>query len=437
MTDPEASEIIAADKAHHWHPFTQMREWCHPEHDPLIITGGLGAWLTDQHGQRYLDGNSTIWTCIHGHRHPAITSAITSQLHAIAHVSALGFISAPAAQLAKALVSLWPENTLSRVFFSDDGSTAIECGLKIALQYFQLTGQPQRRRFASFSLAYHGDTMGAASLGGIAAYHERFRGLGCDALLLASLEELTALPAEAAGSLAAVVIEPLIQGAAGMRLWPADMLPRLRAWCHTHGVLLIADEVMTGFGRTGKMFACEHSHVVPDIIALAKGLTGGFLPLAATMTTEPIFAAFLGSPEEHRTFYYGHSYSGNPLGCAAALANLATFASENTLDRIQPLIPHLAAALEGLARAHPQHVSAIRQCGLIAGIDVVNAGGLPYPPALQTGARICVAARKYGLLTRPVRDTLVFMPPLCITREEISAAIEALRLAIHDVCLSS
>ncbi len=434
MTEQEAAEIIAADKAHHWHPFTQMKEWCDPDHHPLIITDGSGAWLRDHAGRQYLDGNSTIWTCIHGHRHPAITNAITNQLQSIAHVSALGFINAPAARLAKALVSLWPVNSLSRVFFSDDGSTAIECGLKLALQYFQLTGQPQRRRFASFSLAYHGDTMGAASLGGIPAFHDRFRGFGPDSLLVHSMEDLAALPAETRHSLAAVVIEPLIQGAAGMRLWPTSMLSQLRTWCRSHGVLLIADEVMTGFGRTGRMFACQHENVVPDILALAKGLTGGFLPLAATMTTERIFSAFLGSAAEQKTFYYGHSYSANPLGCAAALASLETFTTENTLDRIQPLIAHLATELDQLSRCHPHHIAATRQCGLIAGIDIVRAPETPYPPALQTGARICTAARKYGLLTRPVRDTLVFMPPLCITTAEISSAIHALHSAIRDVC---
>jgi adenosylmethionine-8-amino-7-oxononanoate aminotransferase len=248
------------------------------------------------------------------------------------------------------------------------------------------------------------------------------------------MEDLAGLPAETTDPLAGVVIEPLIQGAAGMRLWPTGMLSQLHTWCQTHGVLLIADEVMTGFGRTGRMFACQHENVVPDILALAKGLTGGFLPLAATMTTERIFSAFLGSAAEQKTFYYGHSYSANPLGCAAALASLETFTAENTLERIQPLIAHLATELQQLSRCHPRHIAATRQCGLIAGIDIVRAPETPYPPALQTGARICTAARKYGLLTRPVRDTLVFMPPLCITTAEISSAIHALNSAIRDVC---
>ena len=436
MTADDLTTLVRMDKEHVWHPFTPMRDWCAEDHEPLFIVSGEGAWLTDQHGVRRLDGNSTIWTCIHGHRHPRIEGAIQAQLERIAHVSGLGFANEPAARLAAALAAQWPAGTLTRTFFSDDGSTAVECALKMALQYFQQTGEPGRRRFAAFDLAYHGDTMGAAALGGIAAFHDRFRGYGAEVTRVASMEALEALPEEASAELAAVIIEPLIQGAAGMRLWPSGMLRALRAWCDARGVLLIADEVMTGFGRTGRMFACQHEDVVPDMVALAKGLTGGYLPLAATMTSERIFRAFLGAPEEGRTFYYGHSYSGHPLGCAAALANLALFEEERTLERLVPSMQRLAAELDALRAAHPRHVGEVRRCGFIAGVDVMEdaPAGRSWPAAATMGARICAAARRHGLLTRPVRDTLVLMLPLCCTPDEVSHAVRALGWAITDVC---
>ena len=410
-----AQELIAADKAHAWHPFTQHRDWCAPDHEPLVLTEGEGAVLRDSGGREYIDGNSSIWTNLHGHRHPKIDAAIRAQLDRVAHTSFLGFTNPPAALLARELVELWPAGTLTRAFLSDDGSTAIEVALKMAAQYWQHTRQPQRTRFVAFANAYHGDTMGASSLGGIATFHGRFSAWQFPAEHVASLDGLVALDAT---TIAAVVIEPIIQGAAGMRLWPRGMLAALRQWCDAHGVLLILDEVMTGFGRTGKMFACEHEGVIPDFIALAKGLTGGYLPLAATLTTERIFEAFLGGPE--RTLYYGHSYTGSQLGCAAALANLAIFREERVLEDLQPKIAHLAALLDGV-RALPQ-VTGIRQCGFIAGIDVV-----------RDGARVCLAARRHGLLTRPIRDTVVLMPPFCITDAQLAAAVGALVAAIHEV----
>ena len=410
-----ARELIAADKAHAWHPFTQHREWCAPDHEPLVLVDGEGAVLRDSEGREYIDGNSSIWTNLHGHRHPKIDAAIRGQLDRVAHTSFLGFTNPSAAQLARELVELWPPGTLSRVFFSDDGSTAIEVALKMAAQYWQHIGQPQRTRFVAFANAYHGDTMGASSLGGIATFHGRFSAWQFPAEHVASLDGLLALDA---ATVAAVVIEPIIQGAAGMRIWPRGMLAALREWCDAHGVLLILDEVMTGFGRTGTMFACEHEGVIPDFIALAKGLTGGYLPLAATLTTERIFEAFLGGPE--RTLYYGHSYTGSQLGCAAALANLAIFRDERVLENLQPKIVRLSTLLESV-RVLP-HVTGIRQCGFIAGIDVV-----------RDGAKVCLAARRHGLLTRPIRDTVVLMPPFCITDAQLAAAVAALVAAVHEV----
>lgn len=427
-----ADQLRQADKRHLWHPFTQMRDWCAPGHDPLVIAEGLGSWLMDSEGRRYLDGNSSIWTNIHGHSHPKIVAAVREQAGKLAHSSFLGLTNEPAIRLAEKLTGLFPANTLTRVFYSDDGSTAIEVALKMAVQYHQLTGHPERCRFAAFDHAYHGDTAGAASLGGIAAFQDRFAPISFPVVRVADLAGLQALDAAKVSSLAGVVIEPLIQGAAGMRTWPHGLLRDLRAWCDRHGVFLILDEVMTGFGRTGKMFACQQEEVVPDFIALAKGLTGGTMPLAATLTTERVFEAFLGDYAEMKTLFYGHSYCGNPLGCAAALASLEVFGEEHTLDRLGPKIRRLGELLCDLAA--DAHVGAVRQCGFIAGIDIVRPDGAPYPWADQTGARICLAARAHGLLTRPVRDTLVLMPPLCFSEAELEQAVDALRSGIREVC---
>ena len=427
------AELIALDKAHFWHPFTRMAEWCAPEHEPVLITSASGVWLTDQHGRKGIDGNSTIWTCIHGHGHPRLLRAVRDQFERAAHVSALGFTHEPGIRLAAELCALWPEGTLTRVFYTDDGSTAIECALKMAVQYRQQTGEPERVQFAAFHLAYHGDTMGAAALGGIDIFHARFRSMGMDVLMLDGMESLRALPQESVRKLNAIVIEPLIQGAAGMRTWPAGMLRELRDWCDTSGVFLIADEVMTGFGRTGRMFACQHEEVVPDFLCLAKGLTGGVMPLAATLTTERVFRAFLNEPGgPDRTFYYGHSFSGHPAGCAAALENLAIFREERTLEQLPERIAAMVEGLRGLQETFPHNIRAVRQCGMIAGIDLAD-GAVAFPPEALTGSRVCVAARAHGLFTRPVRDTLVFMPPLVISLEEIRMAFAALAAGIRDV----
>jgi adenosylmethionine-8-amino-7-oxononanoate aminotransferase len=422
-----AQDTIAIDKAHLWHPFTQHKDWCAPEHDPLVIVSAEGALLRDSDGRDYIDGNSSIWTNIHGHRHPRIDAAIRAQLEQAAHTSFLGFTHPLAAELARELVALFPPNTLSRVFFSDNGSTAIEVALKMAAQFWQQSGQPKRTRFVAFSGAYHGDTMGASSLGGIAAFHERFSAWQFPAERAGTLQELKAMDSSA---LAAVVIEPLIQGAAGMRLWPKGMLAELRDWCDAEGVLLILDEVMTGFGRTGTMFACEQESVIPDFIALAKGLTGGYLPLAATLTTERVFSAFLGGAD--RTLYYGHSYTANALGCAAALASLAVFKEEETLEHLRRKIALLNRLLANLAR-NPRVID-VRQCGFIAGIEVGWHAGEPFPPAEMIGAKVCVAARRHGLLTRPIRDTIALMLPYCVTESQIRRAADSLARAIDDAC---
>ncbi|MEM7384243.1 MAG: adenosylmethionine--8-amino-7-oxononanoate transaminase [Verrucomicrobiota bacterium] len=435
MTDSNRTSTLAAsDRRHLWHPFTPMESWCDPSREMIVLEKGAGARLWDTEGRTYLDGNASIWTNIHGHSHPRIIKAVTDQMQRLAHSSFLGYTNEPAIRLGERLTGLFPDGTLDRVFYSDDGSTAIECAVKMAIQYWQLEGQPERSTFIAFSGAYHGDTMGAAALGGIDTFHGRFKKLGFPVFHLANADELDQLAPEIRQTVAGVAIEPLIQGAAGMKRWPSGMLSDLRRWCDREGVFLLLDEVMTGFGRTGSLFACEQENVIPDFMALAKGLTGGVLPLAATLTTERVFKAFLGPIEAHKTFYYGHSYCGNAAGCAAALASLDLFDEEATLTHLPEKIATLSACLEALKEACPV-VGDTRQCGLIAGIDIVKnrETGEARPWNELTGARICEAARAHGLLTRPIRDTLVFMPPLCITPNEIGEAFTAFVKAIEEV----
>ncbi|HEX7261055.1 MAG TPA: adenosylmethionine--8-amino-7-oxononanoate transaminase [Luteolibacter sp.] len=415
---------IESDQAHCWHPFTRQTEWCARGHEPLVLVRGEGSWLWDSEGRRYLDGNSSIWTNIHGHAHPAINTAIREQLEKAAHTSFLGFTHPLAAELAERLCGFFPPQTLERVFFSDNGSTAVECALKMAVQYRQQTGEPARNGFIAFSNGYHGDTLGAASLGGVGRFFERFRGMGYPVRHVRSIDGLRALPA---GEIAGVVIEPLIQGVNEMRPWPAGMLAELRNWCDETGTHLILDEVMTGFGRTGDMFACQRENVIPDFLCLAKGLTGGYLPLAATLTTGKIYDAFLGTAE--RAFYYGHSYTANPLGCAAALASLDLFEKEQTLARLPEKIARLVSGLAALKSRHPL-VHEIRQCGFIAGIELRRPDGEKFPSHERFGEAICLAARAHGLLTRPILDTIVLMLPLSTSLEEIDHAIHALELAL-------
>lgn len=396
-----------------------MSDWCSDGYEPLVIDRGEGVYVFDKLGNRYIDGNSSIWTNLHGHNDSRINSAIKDQLNKISHVSFLGTTNEPAILLAEKLVNLFPEKSLSRVFYSDDGSTAVECAMKMVIQYFQLIDQSHRNKFIAFDNAYHGDTFGAASIGGIDKFFSRFSQLGLPTLSLASIEDLLAIDSS---QIAAVVIEPMVQGAAGIRLWPDGMLQQIRRWCDENGVLLILDEVMTGFGRTGKMFACEHEGVSPDLLCLAKGLSGGYLPLAVTMAKESIFEAFLGG--EDTTFYYGHSYSGNPLGCAAALASLNIFGNDRIIENLERKIEFLKIGLEKL-KTKNSSILEIRQIGLISGIEISSELGI-------IGPQICHLGRKYGLLTRSIGNVIVFMPPLIITEDQIDDSLNAIDSAIHE-----
>jgi adenosylmethionine-8-amino-7-oxononanoate aminotransferase len=424
MSDWNTGELIAADRQFVWHPFTNMREWCAPEHEPLVLVEGRGAMLRDSRGREYIDGNSSIWTNIHGHNHPRINTAIHEQLDRVAHTSFLGFTNPPAIKLARAIVDLFPQGTLSRVFYSDDGSTAIEVALRMADQYWRLRSS-RRHQFIAFQNGYHGDTAGAASLGASAMFHTGLSRWNFPVTLVPSLQALERISATEHAKIAAVVIEPMIQGAAGMKLWSPGTLRNVREWCERTGALLIVDEVMTGFGRTGRMFAIEHEEVRPDIMVLGKGLSGGYLPLAATIVTEEIFSRFDGSFAEGKSLAYGHSYTGNALGCAAALASLEVFQTDAVLKNLQKKIEQMRSELERVGEV--PIVAEVRQCGFIAGIE------LKERQDVDLAERVCIAARGHGLLTRPIRNVIVLMPPLCLSSSELTRAVEAIRLSILEV----
>lgn len=426
----DTARLIAADKQHVWHPFTAMADWCAPAHKPLVLVEGRGALLWDSEGREYIDGNSSIWTNIHGHNHPRINAAIRRQLDRVAHTSFLGFTNPAAVELASSITQLLRNQQLTRVFYSDDGSTAIEAALRITRQYWRLSGS-DKSDLVAFRGGYHGDTAGAASLGAGQMFDAANPGWHFPAQQVSSVDALEQLSPAAAAKIAAVVIEPLVQGAAGIRLWPGGTLTALRKWCDRAGALLIVDEVLTGFGRTGRMFACEHEDVKPDLLVLGKGVTAGYLPLAMTVVTEKVFEPFGHANDPAHTLFYGHSYTGNALGCAAAIASLEVFRSEAVLDGLQGKIELLRAELAALDSSGA--VSEIRQCGFIAGIEINPAAASGYSPG-YVGAAICEVARRHGLLTRPIRDVIVLMPPFCITADQLRHAVDAIRLAIAEVC---
>ena len=404
------------DRDHLWHPFTQQRGWC--EEEPLAIERAKGWQLIDTEGRHYIDGVSSLWCNVHGHRHPEIDQAVRDQLDRVAHSTMLGLTHPGAAELAARLVEIAPPG-LSRVFYSDSGSTATEIALKMAFQFQQQRGGQHTRRtsFVHLRDAYHGDTIGSVSVGGIDLFHATYRPLLFEAHAVepgdtADLERALARHEE---EIAAVIVEPLVQGAAGMLVHPPGYLRAVRELCDRFGVLLICDEVATGFGRTGTMFACEQEDVAPDLLCVAKGLTGGYLPLAATLATERIYEGFLGAPEEGRTFFHGHTYTGNPLACAAALASLDTFERERTLARLQPKIRPPRRAARAAVAEQPGVVE-VRSRGMMVGIDLGD-----HDPALRVGHRVTLEARRRGAIIRPLGDVLVLMPPLAISRATCGA----------------
>jgi len=460
-----------------WHPFTQMCDWLRRE--PVVIVKGSGAELRDVRGRKFLDANSSIWTNLHGHQNQKINAAISRQLKKISHSSALGFANEPASLLAERLVkaanskSKTQNPKLAKVFFSDDGSTAMEVALKLAYEFTQRTryksvGRASRRaaepRFLSLEGAYHGDTIGAVSLGHIDLFHRAYGRMlfktdkvmspycyrcpfnrakperadareyrKCNWECVGLVEKKFAAQKLKGNPYAAFVFEPLMQGAAGMIPQPKSWLEQVSEIARNHGALLIADEVMTGFGRTGNIFACQHENVQPDFLCLAKGLTGGYLPMAATLTTQKVFDAFLGEYEEFKTFFHGHSYTGNQLGATASLASLEILQSEKSIHARQNLEKNLREELKSLWRL--SNVGDVRQVGLVAGIEIVKNWRTREPFELRehAGIRVCEAMAKRGVLTRPVGNVIVLMPPYCTTRAQLQKMVSALREAIEEI----
>ncbi|MGH7942116.1 MAG: adenosylmethionine--8-amino-7-oxononanoate transaminase [Limisphaerales bacterium] len=475
------NRIAQLDHKYVWHPFTQMREWL--QQQPLVVVDGKGAVLRDIHGRKYLDANSSIWTNLHGHNHPKINTAISLQLKKIAHSSALGLANEPASLLAEKLVQATRQQSraraqagsaamsrLEKVFFSDNGSTALEVALKMAYEFARRAKQLKRPRFLSLQGAYHGDTVGAVSLGHIDLFHRAYRGLlfksdramspycyrcpfnrakperadarqtrKCNWECVANTEKQFVAQKKKGNPYAAFVFEPLMQGAAGMIAQPPGWLNRVSEIARSHGALLIADEVMTGFGRTGggtgglsppHWFACRSENVHPDFLCLAKGLTGGYLPMAATLTTAPVFDAFLGRYDEFKSFFHGHSYTGNQLGAAAALANLEILRAKPSLMARQQLEANLRRELQSLWQL--PNVGDIRQVGLVAGIELVKNWRTRKPFALRerAGIRVCETMAARGVLTRPVGNVIVLMPPYCTTPAQLKTMVSVLRESV-------
>lgn len=455
MTQSSAnSDVRTWDRAHVWHSFTQMAEY-----EPWLIERGEGNWLIDDTGRRYLDGVSSLWCNVHGHNHPHINRAIEDQLHRIAHVTSLGMGNSTTATLAHRLVQHSPPS-LQHVFFSSDGASAVEVALKLAFQYWRQCEQPQPQRslFLALGQAYHGDTLGSVSVGGVSRFHAMFDPLlfdvvrgPCpdsyrvplplesirnsadastrnqfeDALATHYLNQYERLLEEHADRIAAIIAEPLIQGAAGMVMHPAGFLKGLRELADRFGTLLIVDEIATGFGRTGKLWACEHEEVQPDLLCAGKGLSGGYLPISATLTSNKIWEAFLGPYEQSRSFFHGHTFGGNPLAAAAALANLELFETTPVLEKVNAKATLLEKMLDPL-REHP-HVGDVRQRGLIAAVEMVadKKNKLGYPWEQRRGVTACRRAIEEGVWLRPLGNVLILMPPLSVTEEELELLVRA------------
>ena len=446
-----ARHLSKVDKKYLWHPFTQMQEFI--KEDPLIIAEGKGNYLIDIEGKKYLDGISSLWVTVHGHRHPDINAAIVAQVRKISHSTLLGISNVPAIELAQQLVKISPQG-LNKVFYSECGASAGEIGLKMAFQYWQQRKKPrpQKTKFLYLQNSYHGDTLGAVGVGGIDLFHKIYRplltqhirvsapycyrcfhGKNRDSCRMECEDELEKVMLSRHKEIAAFIIEPLVQGAAGMICAPRGYLKKVKELCSKYEILLIADEVAVGFGRTGRMFACEHEKVSPDIMTLGKGITGGYLPLAATLTTDEVYNAFLGELREFKTFYHGHTYTGNPVACAAALANLSVFKKEKTLEKLQNKIVLLTELLQKFEDL--EHVGDIRQKGFMVGIELVldQSTKESYPVKEKIGIRVIKEARKNGLVIRPLGDVIVLMPPLSITKAELRKIVEITFKAVKKV----
>jgi adenosylmethionine-8-amino-7-oxononanoate aminotransferase/lysine--8-amino-7-oxononanoate aminotransferase len=441
------TELLEKNRRFLWNPFTQMKEYLAEE--PVVIERGEGVKLVDVNGVEYYDGNSSLWVNVHGHNRAELNEAILAQLEKVAHSTLLGMGSVPALELAERLVALAPRR-LGKVFYSDSGATAVEIGLKLAFAYWRRVGRPEKNVFVAFDNGYHGDTVGSMSVGGIELFHAEFGPLlfPCERVSFphayrfpgdeqecsrASLAELEALLERDARRIACLIVEPLVQAAAGMRTMPPGFLAEVERLCREHDVLLFADEVATGFGRTAELFACEHELVEPDIMSLGKGLTGGYLPVAATLVSDAIYDAFYADYAELKAFFHGHSFTGNQLGCAVALASLDLFEQDGVVARVQESGRFVARKLADVS-ALP-HVGDVRQRGLMVGIELVadRETKQAFDWRERIGQRVCLRARELGMLTRPLGDVVVFMPPLASERDDLDAMLSILHRAITDV----
>ncbi len=439
--------LLDSSKNHLWLPFTQMTDY---ERDPLIIESGEGIILKDINGKEYLDGYSSLWLNVHGHRKKELDEAIKKQLELIAHSTLLGAANVPAIQLAEKLIEITPEK-IRRVFYSDSGATSVEIAVKMAYQYWQNLGKERKKKFVTLSNNYHGDTIGAISIGNVDLFHRVYGSLMFESIKApfplvyrnplkdeqeirdCALSELRTIFHDHHDEIAAITVEPLMQGAGGMNVMPKGYLKGVEELCREFNILLIVDEVATGFGRTGKMFAVEHEDVQPDIMTAAKGITGGYLPIAVTLTTEEIYEAFYGEYEEMKTFFHGHSYTGNQLGCAVALANFKIYDEEKILEQAAKKAEFIKSELETLK--HLAHVGDIRQAGLMCGIELVQNKdtGEAYPWIERIGYKATLEMRERGMLTRPLGDVVVFMPPLASTEEQIRKMVEIMADSIKAV----
>ncbi len=434
MSD-RTKKIGEFDREFVWHPFTQMREY--EGKDPVVIESGESAYLIDSEGRRYIDGVSSLWVNIHGHKVPEIDNAIKEQVDKLGHSTLLGVTNAPAAELAKELIDICPAG-LKKVFYSGDGASAVEVALKMSFQYWQHKGKPKKTKFVCLENGYHGDTIGAVSVGGIDIFHSVYKPLLFETFHatsyycyrcplnkeypscgVACAREVDKILKEHHEEIAAVILEPYVQAAGGMIVSPPGYLSQVRESCDRYDVLMILDEVATGFGRTGKMFACEHENVTPDILVLGKGMTGGYLPLSATITTQDVYDAFLGDYEEFKTFFHGHSYAGNPVSCAAARGNLEAFEKYNTLENLSEKIEYLEDELKEFSGLI--HVGNVRNKGLMVGIELVEDKETkePYPPKIKMGWRVAELAMENEVLIRPLGNVVVLMPPLGIPMEDL------------------
>lgn len=439
--------LAAMNRNHLWHPFTQMKDYNNA--DPLIIERGEGIRLFDVQGHAYYDGFSSVWLNVHGHNVPELNQAIVDQLGRVAHSTLLGMANVPAIELAEKLVAIVPQG-LTKVFYSDSGATGVEIAIKMAFQYWHNLGIKRKTTFITMNQAYHGDTIGAVSVGAIPLYHDMFRPMlfpshiipypnayryegGEKEALEATLAALRNLLETHADEIAALIVEPIVQGAGGIVVMPAGCLREMAALCRKHDVLLIADEVATGFGRTGAMFACDLEDVLPDLLVIGKGLTGGYLPVAATLTTDKVYNAFYADYQEQKTFFHGHSYTGNPLGCAVALASLKLLEERSMVEGVRAKASFVEHKLSVL-KDHP-HVGEIRQKGLMIGIELVRnkISREPYDWAERIGVRTSMRARELGMLTRPLGNVIVFIPPLASSEAELDEMTDILVKSILSV----